>query len=106
MIKLFMALFMFALVSCGPDVVSRTGKYKWTSVVTSVEYHRSMAPNDDRIIHIADGRTLWCMAYDAKYVKAGDSVGTYIDTWVLSNGKISEDHLFAVENCGSCTHCR
>ena len=80
--------------------------YNWQTSVTSVEYHRSLAPNDDRIIRTEDGREFWCMAYDATTIKKGDSVGLVATTWTYQDGSTYTESNRVFQNCPSCHNCK
>ena len=104
---LFLVILVFLLFGCDTTKAPLLIKteHKWETSVSYIEYHRSMATNDDRIIHTTDGRSFWCMAPDAKTVKKGDSVGLVTNTYRLRDGNTISETTILFQNCPKCVYC-
>jgi hypothetical protein len=101
---LFISMFLFGCDTTKSPLLIKT-EQKWETNVSYIEYHRSMAPNDDRIIHTKDGRSFWCTAYDTKTIKNGDSVGIVTNTYRLRDGTIISETTIIFQNCPKCVYC-
>jgi len=102
---LFLVISMFLLGCDTRSPLLIKTEHQWQTSVSYIEYHRSMAPNDDRIIHTKDGRSFWCTAYDTKTIKNGDSVGIVTNTYRLRDGTIISETTIIFQNCPKCRYC-